>query len=106
MVQGKIVKVQYFEEYGLGVFLEKLRAQGWLELFTNTQLGCSILELAGFYANCSVTKGVVISEVGGKKIRFHAPKLGDILGVLATGLDVYVCEDKAVLSQARLLELS
>jgi len=100
------VKVQYFEEQALGVFLEKFRAQGWLELFTNTHLGCSVPELAEFYANCSVTKGVVISEVGGKKIQFDAPKLGEILGVPAIGFDVYVREVKTVLGQARLLELS
>ena len=34
VVRGKIVKVNYFEEQGLWVFLEKLKAQGWLELFT------------------------------------------------------------------------
>ena len=65
VVRGKIVKVQYFEEQGLGVFLEKLRAQGWLELF----------DLAEFYANCSITQGVVKSEVNGKKVRFDARKL-------------------------------
>jgi len=48
----------------------------------------------------------VTSEVGGKKIRFDAPKLGEILEVLATGFDVYVRENKTVLGQARLLELS
>jgi len=106
VVWGKIVKVQNFEEQGLGVFLEKLRAQGWLELFTNTQLKCSVLELAEFYANCSVTKGLVTSEVGRKKVRFDAPKLGEILGVPAIGFDVYIREDKTVLSQTRLLELS
>jgi len=100
------MKVQYFEEQGLGLFLEKLRAQGWLELFTNTKLGCSVAELAELYANCSVTYGVVTSEVGGKKIWFDAPKLGEILGVSATGFDVYVREDKSVLGQARLLDLS
>ena len=47
------MKVQYFEEQGLRVFLKKLRAQGWLELITNTQLGCSVPELTEFYANCS-----------------------------------------------------
>jgi len=36
VVRGKIVKIGYFREQGLGVFLEKLKAQGWLELFTNT----------------------------------------------------------------------
>jgi len=34
VVRGKIVKVGYFQEHGLEVFLEKLRKQGWLELFT------------------------------------------------------------------------
>jgi len=83
-----------------------LRAQGWLKLLTNTQLGCSVTELAEFYANCCVTQGVVTSEVGGKKIRFDTPKLGEILGVPATGFDVYVGENKSVLGQARLLKLS
>jgi len=100
------MKVQYFEEQGLGVFLEKLRAQGWLELFTNTQLGCSVPDLAEFYANCSITQGVVKSEVNGKKVRFDARKLGEILGIPATGFDIYVREDKTVLGKARLLELS
>ena len=36
VVRGKIVKVTYFQEQGLEVFLNKLRAQGWLELFANT----------------------------------------------------------------------
>jgi len=48
----------------------------------------------------------VTSEVGGKKIQFDAPKLGEILGVPAIGFDVFVCEEKTVLGQARLLELS
>jgi len=79
------------------VFLEKLRAQGWLELFTNTQMGCSGAELAEFYANYFVTQGVVTSEVGGKKIRFDAPKLGEIPRVSAIGFDVYIREDKTAL---------
>ena len=82
MVRGKIVKVAYFKEQVLEVFLDKLRVQGWLELFTNTQLGCSALDLAEFYAHCSVTDGVVTSEVNGTKIRFDAKELGKILGVL------------------------
>jgi len=41
VVRGKIFKVGYFQEQGLEVFLNKLKAQGWFELFTNTQLGCS-----------------------------------------------------------------
>jgi len=88
------------------VFLEKLRVQGWLDLFTNTQLGCSIPDLAEFYANCKVTDGVVTSEVNGKKVRFDAKKLGAILGVPAVGFDVYVREDKSVLGTTRLLELA
>jgi len=86
--------------------LEKLRAQGWLDLFTNTQLGCSVLDLAEFYANCKITNGVVTSEVNGKKLRFNAKKLGEILGVPAVGFDVHVYEDKSVLGTARLLELA
>ena len=54
------------------MFLHKLRAQGWFELFTNTQLGCSAHELAEFYANYSVTGGVVTSTVKGKQLRFDA----------------------------------
>ena len=45
------MKVEYFQEQGLEVFLDKLRAQGWLELFVNTQLGCSVPDFAQFYAN-------------------------------------------------------
>jgi len=86
------VKVAYFQEQGLKVFLEKLRVQGWLDLFTNTQLGCSIPDLTEFYANCKVTNGVVTSEVHGKKLCFDAKKLGEISGVLADGFDVYVRE--------------
>ena len=41
-------------------------------------------DLAEFYANCSVTQGMVTSEVNGKKMCFDARKLGDILGVPAT----------------------
>jgi len=87
------------------MFLEKLRVQGWLDLFTNIELGCSVPDLAKFYANCKVTNGVVTSEVNGNKMRFDAKKLGEILGVLAVGFDVYVHEDKSVLGTARLLEL-
>ena len=88
------------------MFLEKLRVQGWLDLFTNTQLGCSIPDLAEFYANCKVTDGVVTSEINGKKLHFGAKKLGEILGVPVVGFDVYVREDKFVLGTTRLLELA
>ena len=50
--------------------MDKLRAQGWLELFTNTELGCSVSDLAEFYAICSITQGVVKSEVNRKKMCF------------------------------------
>jgi len=102
-VQGKIVKVTYFQEQGLEVFLDKLRAQGWLELFANTQLGCSVPDLAEFYANCNITNAVVTSEaIGEKKMKFNAKDLGVILGVPAEGFDVYIREDKTVLGTARL----
>ena len=65
------------------MFLDKLRAQNWLDLFANTHLGCSVTALVEFYAHCSVTQGVVTSTVGGTQIDFDAPKLGEILGVPA-----------------------
>ena len=79
-MRGKIVKVTYFKEQGLEVLLEKLRSQGWLELFTNTQMGCSQLELAEFYARMSVTEGTVTSEVNVVHIVFDASKLGKFWG--------------------------
>jgi len=88
------------------VFLKKLRAQGWLELFTNTQLGCSVPDLAEFYGNCSISQGVVKSEMNGQKVHFDARKFGEILGIPATGFDIYVRDDKTILGKARLLELS
>ena len=65
------------------MFLEKLKAQGWLDLFTNTQLGCSVPNLAEFYANYDVANGVVTIKVNGKKLRFDTKKLGEIMGVTA-----------------------
>ena len=106
VVQGKIVKGTYLQKQGLEVFLDKLRPQGWLEMFTNTQLGCSVPDLAEFYANCNVTNAVVTSEVIGKKLKFNAKDLGVILGVPAEGFDVYVREDKTMLGTARLLQLT
>ena len=96
VVRSKIVKVCYFREQGLEVFLDKLRDQGWLELFTNTQMGCSQPDLAEFYANVSVTEGRVISKENGVHIEFDAQNLGDILGVPADGSDLYVREDKSL----------
>ena len=37
------------------MFLEKLEAQGWLDLFIDTKKGCSVLDLAEFYVNYVVT---------------------------------------------------
>jgi len=45
------------------MFLDKLKAQGWFELFTNIQLGCSQPDVAEFYANVSVSEGVLTSTV-------------------------------------------
>ena len=100
------MNIPFLEEHGLGVFLTKLRAQGWLELFANTQQGCSVPELADFYANCSVTNGVVTSAVNEWHFSFDAATLGDILGIPSRGFAVYVREDKTVLETARLLEIS
>jgi len=64
------------------VFLDKLKAQGWFELFTNTQLGCSQPDVAEFYANVSVSEGMLISTVNGVIIEDDARALRVILGVL------------------------
>jgi len=53
-----------------------------------------------------VTDVVVTSEVNVTKVRFDAKKLGEISGVPATGFDLYVREEKSVISCARLLELT
>ena len=100
------MKVEYLWEQGLEVFLDKLRAQGWLDLFANTQMACSVPDLVEFYANCAVTQGVVTSEVNGKKLHFDAKKLGEIMGVPTAGFAVYVQEDKAMLGTTRLLQLA
>jgi len=57
VVWGKIVKVPYFQEQGLDLFLRQLEAQSWLDLFTNTNKGCSVPDLVEFYVNCVVTNG-------------------------------------------------
>jgi len=88
------------------VFLDKLGQQGWLEVFTNTNMGCSVPDLAEFYARCFVTDGLLVSEVNGVKIEFNAQKLGNILGIPTAGFDIYVWEDKFVLGKARLVELA
>ena len=106
MVRGKLVKVSYFQEQGLEVLLDKLKAQGWYELFTNTQMGCSQPDVAEFYANVALSGEVLTSTVNGVLIEVDAQALGVILGVPATGSDLYVREDKSILSKARLLELA
>jgi len=62
--------------------------------------------LAEFYANYKVINRVVTSEVNGKKLRFDATKVGEILGFAVVGFNVYVREDKSVLGTAWLLELA
>ena len=106
VVRGKVVKVSYFQEQGLGVFVETLEAQGWLELFTDPKKGCSVPYFAEFYANCVVTNGVVPSIVNGHKVRFDAKKLGELLGVSSEGFDVYEKEYKSILGEERLLALT
>ena len=76
-VWGKIVKVAYFREQGLEVFLNKLRSQGaWF--VHKHPVGVFCTELAEFYTRVSVTEGTVTSEVNGVKIVFDAQKLGEI----------------------------
>jgi len=106
VVRGEVVKIGYFREQGLEVFLDKLRVQGWLELFTNTQMGCTQPDLAEFYANVSVTEGRVTSKVNGVHIEFDAQTLRDILGVPADGFNLYIREDKSLLGKAKLLDLA
>jgi len=62
--------------------------------------------LVEFYANCTVTEGVVTSTVNGNQFCLDTKILGEILGIPSTGFDVYVREDKTILGTARLLELS
>ena len=56
----------------------------------NTQMGCSVPDLAEFYANCEVTSSVVTSVVNGKRVKFNATSLGEILRILAEGFNMYV----------------
>jgi len=90
----------------LEVFLEKLRRQGWLELFTNTQLGCSQPDLTEFYARVTVTEGTMTSNVNGVYIEFDAQTLRDILGLPLTCFDMYSREDRSILGKGKLLDLA
>ena len=105
VVRGKIVKIGYFKEQGLEVFLKKLRRRVAGD-FTNTQLRCSQPNVAEFYANVSLSEGVLSSTVNGVLIEVDAQALGVILGVPTTGIDLYVREDKSLLGKAKLLELA
>jgi len=62
--------------------------------------------LAEFYANVSVSKGLLTSTVNGVLIEVDARALGVILGFPTTGFDLYVLEDKSLLSKAKLLVLA
>ena len=88
------------------MFLEKLEAQGWLDLFIDTKRGCLAPDLVEFYTNCVVTNGAVTSTVNGHEIQFDARALGELLRVSSQGFDVYVREDNSVLDDERLLELT
>ena len=88
------------------MFLDKLQTQGWFELFANTKMGCSPADVVEFYANVALHGEVLSSTVNGVLIEVDAQALGVILGVPATGFDLYVREDKSLLGRDRLLELS
>ena len=103
VVRGKVVKVDYFEEQGLQVFLQ---AQAWLDLFANNQMGCSVPDLAEFCANCEVTSSVVTGVVNGKCIKLNATSFGEILRILTKGFSMHVWEDKTMLVAVRLLDLA
>jgi len=75
-------------------------------LLTDTKKGCSVPDLAEFYANYVVTNGVVIGTVNDHEVQIDARELGELLGVSSEGFDVYVLEDKSVLGGERLLELT
>jgi len=52
------------------------------------------------------TKGFLTSIVNDHNLKFDAKKLGELLGVSSKGFDVYVQEDKSILGEERLLELT
>jgi len=62
--------------------------------------------VAEFYANVALCGDVLTSTVNGVLIEVNAQALGAILGVPAIGFDLYVWEDKSLLSKVRLLELA
>ena len=106
VVRGKFVRVKFFKDQGLELFVDKIKAQGWYDLFTNTKMVCSPPDIAEFYANVSLHGDVITSTVNGVLIEVNAQALGVILGVPSTGFDLYIKEDKSLLSRERLVELS
>jgi len=52
-------------------------------------MGCSQPDVAEFYANVSVAEGVLTSRVNGVLIQVDSRALEVILGVPATGFDLY-----------------
>jgi len=69
-------------------------------------MGCSQPDVAEFYSNVSHSEGVLTSTVNGVHIEVDSRALGVILGVPAIGFDLYVREDKSLLSKGKLLELA
>ena len=69
-------------------------------------MGYSQPDVVELYANVSVSEGVLTSTVNGVLIEVDARALGVILGVPATGFDLYVWDDKSLLGKARLLKLA
>jgi len=55
--------------------LDKLKAQGWYELFTNTQMGCSQPDVAEFYVNVTLSGDVLTSIVNRVLIEVNAQAL-------------------------------
>ena len=62
------------------MFLDKSKARGWYELFTNTQMGCSQPDVVEFYANMALSGDVLTSTVNGMLIEVNAQALGVIFG--------------------------
>jgi len=69
-------------------------------------MGCSQPDVAEFYVNVAFSRDVLTSTVNGVLVEVNAQDLRVILGVPAIGFDLYVREDKSLLSKARLLELA
>ena len=74
--------------------------------FSQTPRGCSIPKLVDFYENYVVTNGVVTSIVNDHRLRFNACDLGELIVVPSEDFNVYVHEDKSILGDEHLLELT